>query len=207
MRLVVVLLSVALVACQPTIGPLTSDPTEQGSARPRLGAPDADGVPQSLPELLTLVEPEAVEWQDDPRLVQIEVELADEGTWASTAATYIAAEADRLLELKLTPDGLAEQRLTLSTLQLQPVPDEAVQAVPELPERAQEPADLAGVGDVSACLGARAATVLYATGAPFAWDGEQWTTEPSWSATVRAEEGPAAVVDPVSGALTDCLEG
>jgi hypothetical protein len=56
-----------------------------------------------------------------------------------------------------------------------------------------------GVGDL--------ASVLYATGAPAAWDGQTWTERPAWTAMLSGAER-AAVVDPRTGepAADPCVD-
>src|SRR5687767_12300781 len=123
MRSAALVLAALAVACQPAGGPAAVALT-QGSEGPRLGAPDVDGVPQTLADVLQEATPRAQRWQDEPVLVEVTVDLDEQGSWSSTAAVFVAGEADRLLTVRATADGLAEQQTTFATLGLTPVPAE-----------------------------------------------------------------------------------
>lgn len=197
--------AVMLIACQPFGGPGdTPTPHASGAVEPALGAP-VSGLPHSLDELVARAQLVAEEWQDEPVLSEVEVEVDAAGTWLAARVVYLAADADRFLALSSSGGGFSQQRPTLSTLQLQPVTADGLAAVPALPEDAAEPTELAQSPAVQECGIGAAMRVLYATGAPVAWDGASWTTQPQWRATLSDGEA-AAAVDVASGALTRCLE-
>lgn len=192
-----------LVACEPAAGP---DPdaaeTPTGADEAALGAPAAAGMPASLADLRETSASAAAQWQDDPVLVSMEVELDADGRWTRATATFLAPDADRMYEHVITPEGTSADRPTLATLGLQPVTGSALAEVPDPPEDLTEPAPLAETArpQLEECGAAgRPAGVLYTTGAPVVWDGSQWTQELRWTATVRTDQGGAIVVDPVSG--------
>jgi hypothetical protein len=196
---------VVLPACQPAGGPGAQSTPEQGSAgEPAIGAPQA-GPPGSLSDLVTRADLVAEEWQDEPVLVEVEVSVDADGRWTSARAVYLAADADRFLALDSSGDGFSQQRPTLETLQLQPVSSDGLAAVPPFPADAAEPTDLAQSGAAGECGVGPPATVLYATGAPVAWDGAVWTSPPDWRATVSSDDAVASL-DLADGSLTRCLE-
>lgn len=205
MRAVIVLCTVVvLVACQPTGGPsAVPTPTGGDSAEDPLGAPAA-GMPRSLDDLLGRGELLAEEWQDDPVLAEVEVVL-DDGAWAGARLVYLAGDADRFLTLSTSSGGFTVQRPTLATLQAQPVTADGVAQIPEFPDDAAAPQELADAAATGDCAMGGASTVLYATGAPVAWDGTTWRAVPVWTATVAADDGTGAVLDPVSANVTGCL--
>lgn len=194
-----------LVACQPAGGPGALPTTEPGGGvEPALGAP-VSGFPQSLAQLTRRADLVAEEWQDEPVLAEVEVEVDEQGRWSAARAVYLAPDADRFLALEATGGGFSQQRPTLSTLQLQPVTADGLADLPPLPDDAVEPVDLAQSDAAQECGIASPTTVLYATGAPVAWDGVTWTSPPQWRATISDGEA-AAAVDVRSGELGRCLE-
>ena len=201
-------LCVALVVaagCQPSGGPGAGGPalpSEGATGRP-LGAPLA-GLPATLDELLTRGLQIAEEWQAEPVLVEVEVDVAG-GTWSDARLVYVAAESDRFLQLTATDGGFTQERITLSTLQVEAVPSEAVEQIPGFPDDALEPAQLAAAQAVVACGVADQASVFYVTGAPVAWTGTAWSPVPEWQATVTTPDGGGATAD-VTGAGVQCLE-
>ncbi|CAN5480092.1 hypothetical protein BH23ACT7_BH23ACT7_18720 [soil metagenome] len=198
--------------CQPAgdASPAGSETVPAAAPDDPRGRPRTD-FPATLAELSRLGGMTAAEWQEDPRLADAAVELAPDGAWASARLTYLAADADRFLTLRMEPGSTSQQRPTLGGLGLTAVGGEALEAVPPLPDDTLEPADLAAAAaPVLERCGASGAvtTVLYATGAPAIWDGQSWTVDPQWRATVATGSGGAAV-DPRTGAavLDDpCLE-
>lgn len=206
MRVLVVLPLVAVLAlaCQPAGGPAvgpTALPRDDGEAAP-LGAPSA-GLPSTLQELVTTGHRIAEEWQEDPVLAEVEVDVDDQSRWTAARLIFLAADADRFLALVSSGSGFSQQRTTLSTLQAQPVTAEGLAQLPEFPGDALEPRDLLDADDAQACDVAAPATVLYVTGAPVAWDGTQWTAPPQWRATVTSDTA-GAVLDVESG-RGECL--
>lgn len=219
-RAAAALAGVALVAgfllvsgCQPVDDVDSLDASESGDTSgagdsPR-GAPAA-GLPESLSEALARADGAAAQWQRDARLAEIVLEVGDEGQLAEGRLTYLAPHADRLLEVELTPEGMRQERPTLEGLDLTPIPAEAVGALPPLPEGVRDPGELVSAStDAFAECGVEGApsTVIYATGAPLAWDpaAGAWTLPLDWSATVTTEDGAGAVLDPVTATATDCL--
>jgi hypothetical protein len=207
-RAVVVCGAVALLACQPAGGPnavATAD-AGAGGREPALGAP-VSGLPRTLAELVSRTHLIAEEWQDEPVLVEVEVDVdADaDGRWSAARVTYLAPDADRFLSLETSGGGFSQQRPTLATLQLQPVSADGLATIAPLPGDAAEPHDLAQSDAAAECGVGAPTSVLYATGAPVAWDGTTWTRDPEWRATVSDGEA-AAAVDVVGGELDSCLE-
>jgi hypothetical protein len=204
-RGLVVSVSLVLAACQPFGGPGAVVPTSTAPAgRPAIGAPPA-GMPGSLAELLSRAETRAREWQDEPVVAEIEVDLDAQHRWLSARVVFLAADADRFLTLEAEGAGFTEQRPTLSTLQVVAVTAEGIAEMPAFPGDAAEPAVLAQSPAGDECGLAPERTVLYVTGAPVAWDGTAWSTPPQWSATIGAGDA-AAAVDLRTGDLVRCLE-
>lgn len=196
--------AVLLLACQPAGGPGAGPtPAASGGLEPALGAP-VSGLPRTLGQLVPRAGLLAEEWQDDPVLAEVEVELDAQGRWSAARVTYLAPEADRFLLLETSGGSFSQQRPTLATLQLQPVSADGLAAVPEFPDDAAEPADLAQSAAAQDCGVGMPMTVLYVTGAPVAWDGTSWTRPPDWRATIT-DGDTAAAVDVRSGALGRCL--
>lgn len=196
---------VALLAgCQLAGGPgdAVTEPPTDAAGRP-IGAPPV-GMPQTLAELLERGQLLAEEWQDEPVVVEVEVDIDDGGSWSGARLTYLAADADRFLSLVTSGSGFSQQRPSLATFQLQPVTPDGVEQIPQLPEDAAEPAELAASEAAAGCGVEGAATVLYVTGAPVAWDGTSWSAEPSWRANVTDEDAPGAALDVTTGE-GDCL--
>lgn len=213
MVLLVVLAGMA-AACQ-----LAESDPDGVAAGPSAAAPDdvalgspVEDWPRTLPALLAHAAPEAQSWQDDPVLADLTVWLDDGGRWERVQLTYVAPDAERLLTYRSSPEELRLERPRLAGLQLPAVPAEGVEAITPFPEAALEPVDLAAAaGSALADCGVDGQpvrAVLYATGAPAAWDGQQWTRNPTWRATVVSESA-GVVVDPTSGqgfAPLTCVE-
>lgn len=204
---------VGLVACQPVEAPPPRDPVTDAAAEPGApGAPGTAGVPQELAALQARLETVAREWQEEPIIAEIDVELVDAAAWSHARVTYVAPDADRLLSVVLDADGMSQQRPTFATLGLEPVSAAGVEQIPDFPDAAQEPQDLAASAApvLDGCgFDQTAASVLYASGAPVAWDGERWTEELAWTATVVSADDDAVLLDPVSGDPVGdgCLDG
>ena len=202
MRVAVALccLSVLAAACQLTGGPGAGPsevPSGGDSEEPRLGAPD-EALPSTLGELLTRGLPVAEEWQVQPVLAEVEVDLDEDNRWLGARLVYLAADADRFLSLVATGGGFSQQRVTLGTLQVQPVTGDGLDEIPELPKAVLAPQTLAAAEAVGTCGVGRPVTVLYSTGAPYAWDGTAWTEAPRWRATIT-DETAGAVLDVTTG--------
>lgn len=176
-------------------------PSDGPSGRP-LGAP-VTGLPETLDELLASGFLIAEEWQTEPVLVEVEVAVED-GRWSTARLVYVAAESERFLQLVATGSGFSQERITLSTLQVEAIPPEAVELIPDFPDDAAQPAALASAEEVSACGVEATASVFYVTGAPVSWDGTQWSPTPQWRVNVIAPDGTGATLD-VSGDGADCL--
>jgi len=198
-----VAMALLMAGCQPAGGPGAA-PTPAGAAvstSEPLGAPD-DAPARTLPDLLAEAEPVAEQWQDQPRLAEIDIALDAQGGWTAARLLYLAAAADRFLAVRADGSGLSWQQPTLSTLQARPISSDGLTDVPTLPEGVREPAELvsAAAAALDSCGVTQPVTdALYATGAPVAWDGNAWTTEPTWSATLSDAQGRGVVVDPSSG--------
>ncbi|CAN5211439.1 hypothetical protein BH23ACT9_BH23ACT9_11440 [soil metagenome] len=197
-------------------GPLSIQPTDPTvEAAPALGSPERDW-PRTLDQLLAFAAPEALTWQDEPVLADLTVwlDIEDPGpvTWARARLTYVAPGAERMLTYRSRPGELRIERPRLAGLQLPELPRAAVEAIPPLPEGVLEPVDLAAASAraLADCEAGSSPVeaVLYATGAPAAWDGTQWTRIPTWRATV-VTAGVGVSVDPTTGqafAPLTCVE-
>ena len=196
-----------LAACQPVdrVVPEADETVAQATATP-LDAP-VRGMPGTLAELIARVEPEARGWQDEPVLAEVLVELGPGRAWRRAALTYLAADADRQLVLTVTAESVSSEITTLAALQLHPIPERGMRLVPPLPPDALEPPDLAQRAraalrdcDISGTPNG----VVYASGAPVAWNGRRWATPPAWAATVTTGTG-AVQLDPVTAAPLACI--
>lgn len=163
-------------------------------------------MPTTLGELVSRASEEAARWQEDPRLVEMRVELdgEEEPSWTSARATFVAPEGRRLLVVEWGPEGRDEHRPRLEGLGLSPVPQEALDAVPAPPDETAGPGQLAGAAEdaLADCdFDGPATAVLYASGAPDAWDpeGGGWAEPPAWSATITNADGAGVTLDPVTG--------
>lgn len=200
------------LGCQPVDDLGTRDETVgtgAGAEVDRRGAP-LTGLPGTLAEVLARAEHEAARWQDGARLAEVAVDVDEEGRLTRAQLTYLAADADRLLAVTVSPDGLREQRPTLGAFDLTPITGDALDALPPLPEGVQEPTALveAAPAAFATCgVDAVPAAVLYASGAPLAWhpDTQEWTDTLAWTATVTGDDGVGAVLDPVTAEIIDCV--
>lgn len=187
--------ALVLAACQP-VDEVADAPaaTPAAVASDLLGNPDED-FPATLAELRAYGRERALTWQDDPLLSTVTVYL-DGAAWQRVRLTYVAADADRILTVTGDPEGARAERQTLAGLELVPVSAEGVSQLPELPAATLEPAALveAAAPALEQCGAAgEVAAVLYANGAPEAWDGEAWTAAPVWRATVLTPQGGVVV--------------
>lgn len=208
-----VLAAALLVGCQlsEATGPAVVATSEGAAAEDAaLGSPEQDW-PRTLPALQAYAAPEALAWQDDPVLADVTVWLDEEGRWQRVRLTYVAPDAERMMTIRSRPDELRVERPRLAGLQLPELPAAAVEQMVPLPADVQEPAALgeAAAQALADCgAGGPARAVLYATGAPAAWDGSTWSRIPSWRATVVTPAG-GVIVDPVTGtafAPLTCVE-
>lgn len=212
-RAVVAAMAVALglAACQPIDDVDTSfrPRAPASTATPPLGAPER-GTPASVPALLDRTDSAALQWQDAPRVAEVRVGIAGRNRWSAAAVTYLAANADRLFTVTVDSAGATSvERTTLATLEVEPVPEAGLAELPAFPQDAKAPSELVDAArPVLAGCGfrERVDTVLYASGAPFTWNGEAWSAPPAWRALVLTEDGAGVALDPVTaGALTtDC---
>ncbi|HWH32106.1 MAG TPA: hypothetical protein VNU01_05485 [Egibacteraceae bacterium] len=207
-RFAVVLAVLAATACQP-VDDVPRDPrgTVERVTETPLDAP-VTGMPSSLEDLRARAWPEALAWQDEPVLAEILVDVEASGGWRRAQLTYLAADADRLLTVTVTADGMADELTTLAALQLHPVSRRGMAEVPELPEGVLQPPELVRMGraELRECgIRDTPTGVLYASGAPAAWNGRRWTAPPVWTATVTSDGG-AVQLDPVSGEVLGCVE-
>lgn len=205
--------AVALAACQPVedLEGLADPGREEGGpqATDRRGAP-ATGAPGSLGEALARAEGEAARWQDDARLAEAALEVDEAGALVEGRLTYLAADADRLLTVVITPEGTRVERPVLEAFDLAPITGDAIGALPSLPPDVLGPAQLVSAAQEAfgGCeVEGAAVNVLYATGAPLVWDpqGQQWAGALDWTVTVTTAEGGGAVLDPVTAQTLDCV--
>lgn len=187
--------------------------TSEGSVEDdaALGSPEQDW-PRTLPALQAFAAPEALAWQDEPVLADVTVWLDEGARWQRVRLTYVAPDAERMMTIRSQPDELRVERPRLAGLQLPELPRQAVEQMVPLPADVQEPAALGeAAGQALADCGAAGEpvrAVLYATGAPAAWDGSAWSRIPSWRATVVTSSA-GVIVDPVTGtafAPLTCVE-
>lgn len=164
-----------------------------------LGAPEQP-FPQTLAALSRHAGEVAKQWQDGAVLVEVAVGL-EGGRWRSAEATYVAPDSDRFLRFTVSSKGIDQSRPTLATLSLQRIDGAGVARIPPLSKSALDPAALrsaAGPALADCGIDPRSGQILYATGAPFAWDGSRWTQELAWTATI-SDGTRLLVVDPASG--------
>ena len=181
--------AVALAACQPVDDDVGFDEQSPAPA-------DADGSSSDLDRLLERTQAAADEWDADARLVELSLTLDEDGP-SSGRATYVGPDAARLLVVDVSGDSVEEQQPTAETLGFEPVPGDALQEVPEPPDDLVEPGQWPESVDdaLDECEVDEPREVLYATGAPAAWDGSAWADEPRWRVTVLDDEGQGAVLD------------
>lgn len=204
-------LGVLLAACQPVDdleGVADPDGGVANGVADRRGAP-ATGLPGTVAGLAARGDQEAARWQDGARLAEIAIEV-DGGQPVLARLTYVAADADRLLTVTVTADGLRAEQPTLGTFELTPITGAGLDAVPALPDGVQEPAALveAAAATFAACdVQGEAEGVLYATGAPLSWhpDEQEWTSDLRWTVTLTTTAGGGAVLDPVTGETRGCI--
>lgn len=193
-----VVLTLGAVGCQPADDPAVLEgPGEAGSE----DAARAPGPP-TLDEVMAETDAVAAEWQDDARPVEAIVHVTPQQP-VRARVTYLAPEADRFLTVEIGEQGPTQERPTLATLGLGSIDAEGLEAVPSLPSQARDADVLAeAAGPVLEGCGFDTAvdTVLYASGAPAAWDGQRWAGDLEWTATVRSTDGGAVALDPVDAA-------
>lgn len=208
----------ALAACQPVeVGGAATATTTTApvtGSSPGRGAPDRQ-TPTTFAGILDRALQTALTWQDAPQPAEIIVELGPDRPSAADV-TYLAADADRLLTVRITDDGIVERRPTLGALDLLPISTPGMEELPPPPEGVLDPLALAAaagqpLSDCGVDPGAGTVEVGYATGAPYAWDGSRWADPPAWTATVTivSSDGARSGVptDPVTGLPAgDCFE-
>ncbi|HUG83542.1 MAG TPA: hypothetical protein VMM13_03210 [Euzebya sp.] len=210
---VLAILVLVLTACQVAeeTGPIVVEDSEAGDADTALGSPQQDW-PRTLPALRAFAAPEVLSWQDGPVLADVTVWLDEDARWQRVRLTYVAPDAERMLTYRSSPEDLRIERPRLAGLQLPELPGEAVEDIEPFPDDVLEPAALAGAAERAlADCGAQGEVVeavLYATGAPAAWDGTEWSRNPTWRATVVTQSA-GVTVDPRTGtafAPLTCVE-
>lgn len=206
-----VLALVLACGCQPVNGGAAPDPGVTGTPATAPPAAPQRGVPGSLAELLSRADSTAAQWQSGAKPAQIAVDL-EAGVPVASTITYLAPDADRFLLVRFDADGLSQERPTLDTLALQAVTAAGLEQVPALPEGTLDPGSLLAAASQAGeqCgLGDDIGVVLYATGAPAAWDGANWVEPPGWTALLSAGQQGAVQVDPATGAATGetCVAG
>lgn len=197
--------AVLLAACQPV------DEVEPGAAESAAGErTDSSGADLDLTTVEAAAEAVATEWDRGARVVELSVRLDADGSSRQARVSYVAPEADRMLVVTVDGSGSSSQELTLETLGFAPLPREAVASIPALPAAVVEPpAAVRAVEEreaLEACVDeGPPQEVLYATGAPGAWDGGGWAPAPVWSLAVLAPGGGVRVN--VDGTVPDepCL--
>ena len=179
----------ALGACQPVDSPRPAGVTPSASVSEPLGAPEADA--DSFAEALERAHQAAREWQDEPRLAAVEIDLP-RGAVTTSRFTYVAGDAIRMLVVEVRRDGLDQQQPTLATLGVVPVTEDAVAQIPDLPDAVRDP--LALLEAAARCGAPRPRLLLLETGAPYAWDGSTWSESPEWRASAVTGTGDDAPV-------------
>jgi hypothetical protein len=193
-----------LTACQPVDGDLPARDADGPTASPvppQPGAPSAGSGLTAVAALLSEQATTAAEWQEGAVPVEIDATVAD-GAWTDAAVLYLAPDADRVLRISSGAGGTRQERPTLATLGFFPIPPGALDAVSPLPADALDPPALAdaAVEPLEACgAGDEVVSVVYASGAPAAWDGERWTSPPAWRAVAWTSDGDGVRLDPVTG--------
>lgn len=204
-------ITAVLAACQPVDD--LDEPVDEDLAAgqvDRRGAPES-GLPDTLAATLTQTDVEAARWQEGARVAEVAVEV-DGDRLTEVSVTYVAPDADRLLTVTLTDEGLREERPTLGAFDLEPIPADALAQLPPWPEGLREPTALVEGSDQAfdACgVDGAPDAVLYASGAPLAWDPDagDWGGPLGWTATVTTGDDDGVVLDPVTAERFDCLEG
>lgn len=144
----------------------------------------------------------AREWQDEPRLAQIAMQLDEEGAWRETRLDYVAAGSERMLSVFVDDGGVHEQRVSLEPLDLPVLPEEAVEGLPPLPESLLPPNQLIEAAEeaIASCGLGAVEVVVYTTGAPATWDADAsaWSVPPDWRVVIADAEGSSVAVDPVT---------
>lgn len=185
------------VACQPAGPPGgVDDDTADGEDATQV---QDDAVPSDLDALVASSAQTASEWQAGARPVELFFVLADERV-AEAQITWMAPAAEQLMVVTTTSEGTSQQRPTLATLQLTPIPGASLDEIPDPPEGSLDVLELARAGaeGAAACGVSQVETVRFATGAPTAWDGTGWVEEPTWRTTV-GDDITQVEVDPATG--------
>lgn len=194
-----------LVACQP-VDRLELD--EEADPAPLPGGTASGELPQTLDALLERGDALAREWQREPVLAELAVTL-EGGGWRRARLLYLGADADRFLSLRFDRERVAQERVTLETLGLEPVPAQGIAEVPPFPPDALEPAALTERAQphLDGCLEGPPSEAIYDTGAPAAWQGAGWSDPPVWTVTLwhASEEagGQGRRIDPVTAEPVD----
>lgn len=188
---------VALLAAALAVGmsPLAAcEPVEEDLVQGTPESPQSgQGPPEDLAGMIALTDAAADEWVEGATVVEVVVPQDAETV---VRVTYVAPDTDRMLVVEATDDGLVEQQPTFETLGFSELTATALDAVPD-PEGVLDPDELPGAAEetLEACGVEKVDELLYTTGAPAAWDGAQWTSEPAWEITVLGASGDGAVLD------------
>jgi hypothetical protein len=189
-----------LAACQLVDRATAPSGGKRGSAvAVPLGAPEQQ-LPQTLGALLDRADRAAEQWQDGAAMVEVFIDL-EQGRWRSGEVTYVAPDSDHFLRVVASSKGIEQSRPTLATLSLRPIDEPSLVQIPPLPKSVLDPTVLlaAAAPALADCgINPRSGQVLYATGAPFAWDGRHWTQRLTWTVTI-SDAARLLVVEPVSG--------
>lgn len=207
------LCAAVVLLCAPACqfgGPVGGAPSAAPAAPPPLGSPEEE-FPTTLAELRAFGRAQAVTWNDDPLLADATVWLSPSGRWERVRLSYVAAHADRLLTLLGDRESVRVQRPTLAGLGLLPLDETGAAALPPFPEDALEPVSLGEAAQPALADCGTPGTVravVYATGAPGSWDGQEWTLLPTWRATVVTPRGGVSVspADGTAYAPLTCVE-
>ncbi len=177
------------------IVPLSAcEPVEEDLVQGSPVSPSSEGdPPEDLAGMVALTDVAADEWVEGATVVEVVIP-EDEETLVRT--TYVAPDTDRMLVVEVGGGGLVEQQPTFETLGFSELTAAALDAVPEL-DGVLEPGELPGAAEetLRACGVEEVDELLYTTGAPAAWDGTQWTSQPAWEITVLGAGGEGAVLD------------
>jgi hypothetical protein len=192
--------TVVLAACQPVDRPPTGGAEGRTTAPAPLGVPDQQ-FPQTLDALLDRAGRAAEQWQDGAVMAEIAVEL-EQGRWRSAEVMYLAPGSDRFLRFTASSEGVEQSRPTLATLSLQTIDEPGIEQIPPVPKGFLDPDALLSTAQsaLTDCgIDPRSSWILYATGAPFAWDGSRWTQKLAWTVIV-SDDQRLLLLDPVSAA-------
>lgn len=187
-----------LAACEPVdeLPPPGEAPASQATPR----------APLTLTTIFEVSDAAAEEWSERARIIELAVDPAGD---TPARVVYLASELDRLLTVEVAAgEVLGQQQTTLETLGFADLPDDAITDIPAV-DNLPDPQEVVVIADAElrACGLAEVREVVYATGAPAAWDGERWTAIPVWAITLFDGEGRAVRLAADGSAAADpCVE-